>query len=154
MGSYVVTTDLSKGNKQIQDSKVVNDKRRFLHSGPALPAVSFQSDTRMPDSFKTVYEKEDNCSAAYWAHPLSRDTAQLETWRNIACWDAVRLTSVVHFDSRFLFGAVEALSDGGRCRSVAHSSSSSYGYREAWVLIWLLRSTAGLCCIPSTGLVQ
>ncbi|XP_072730589.1 uncharacterized protein [Ciconia boyciana] len=39
-------------HKSWQDSKVVNDKRRFLHSGPALPAVSFQSDTRMPDSFK------------------------------------------------------------------------------------------------------
>ncbi|KAM7096654.1 uncharacterized protein J5F26_009492 isoform 1-T3 [Ciconia maguari] len=26
---------------------------------------------------------------------------------NLGCWDAVRLTSVVHFDSRFLFGAVE-----------------------------------------------
>ncbi|XP_072730585.1 uncharacterized protein [Ciconia boyciana] len=42
------------------DSKVVNDKRRFLHSGPALPAVSFQSDTRMPDSFKAEIGGTEN----------------------------------------------------------------------------------------------
>ncbi|XP_072730582.1 uncharacterized protein [Ciconia boyciana] len=75
---------------------------KILHSGFHLPDSAFSLHKSW-----TVYEKEDNCSAAYWAHPLSRDTAQLETWRNIACWDAVRLTSVVHFDSRFLFGAVE-----------------------------------------------